>query len=160
MAGVDYIEVVVNAGTKNARIIEMGKCGDDNIESGVMVDINADGKIVRCPDISTGEGNSDRVPLGFALKDYSPGEVVDVVTGDGIVINAQMDSPYAAHHVGLELGLMYYGNGRGRLGYIYPENENARIHAIMLSGTTTVRKKHQDGSSGGAMRVYAKVLVI
>ena len=160
MAGKDYYEVVVNDGTKNARIIEMGKCGDSKIESGVMVDINSDGEIVRCPDISTGEGNSDRVPLGFALKDYSPGEVVDVVTGDGIVINAQMDSPYAAHHVGLELGLMYYGNGRGRLGYIYPENENARIQAILLAPSKQVPKDHKDDSGVNSNRCYAKVLVI
>jgi hypothetical protein len=158
MAGKNYFEVVVNDGTKNARIIEMGKCGDENIESGVMVDINTDGKIVRCPDLSSNEGA--RVPLGFALKDYSPGEVVDVVTGDGIVINAQMDNIYQAHHVGVGLGLMYYGNGRGRLGYIYPENENARIHAILLQKSVSVRKVHQDGSSGGALRIYAKVLVI
>jgi len=155
----DNIEVVVNDGTANPRIIEMGICGDSNIESGVLLDINSDGEIVRCPDLSTNEGA--RVPIGLALKDYSPGDVVNCVTGDGIIVNAQMDGIYNSNHVGVQLGMQYVGSGRGRFAYVYEPNENARTQGILLSKTTTVKKTHiDDGSVSSGVRYYARVLMI
>ena len=160
MGARDFVEVVVNDGTAQPRIIEFGICGDVNIESGVLVDINSDGEIVKCPDLHGDETKSGAMPLGVALKDYSPGEVVSVVTGDGIVINAQVDGVYNSNHVGTDLGLMLLGNGRGRLGYVYDNLEKHRRLAVLLSATTAIIKTHKDDASHTGARYYARVLMV
>tara|TARA_Y100001938_G_C8031674_1_gene400985 strand:- start:555 stop:1061 length:507 start_codon:yes stop_codon:yes gene_type:complete len=159
----DSQEIVVNDGTSKFRIIEFGKA-KNNIESGCAIDIDSNGEIIECTQLQ-GQG-AEKVPLGVAIADYKPGEIVSAVTGDGIVIYVQTDNTYNPNSIGLELGLASLGAGRGRFGYIdfpdgnYP-NENYRVLGLILEASIRVIKPEEERSVGltdSPNRYYTKIL--
>ena len=80
-------EILINDGGAPARILSPGKANVAT-ESGLFVDINSSGKIIVGPDQEASQSGQKR-PLGILAVDAVANGVTSVITGRGIVVNAQ-----------------------------------------------------------------------
>ena len=82
-------EILVNDGGAPARIMNLANANAD-LTAGLVVDINASGKIIAAADDQTGgTSKAQAVALGVLLVDATEGDPTSIVTGKGIVCNVQ-----------------------------------------------------------------------
>ena len=134
-------EVLVNDGGAPARIMNLAVAGAD-LTAGLVVDINASGKIIAAADDQTGgTSKAQAVALGVLLVDATEGDPTSIVTGKGIVCNVQSVA-------GLTVGEELVVDNAGKLEHS-ANLETDRIFAIALDSTFSADSLN-----------YTKVLII
>ena len=134
-------EVLVNDGGAPARIMNLAVAGAD-LTAGLVVDINASGKIIAAADDQTGgTSKAQAVALGVLLVDAADGDPTSIVTGKGIVCNVQSVA-------GLTVGEELVVDDAGKLEHS-ANLETDRIFAIALDSTFSADSLN-----------YTKVLII
>tara|TARA_R100001509_G_scaffold22712_1_gene12008 strand:+ start:321 stop:734 length:414 start_codon:yes stop_codon:yes gene_type:complete len=134
-------EILVNDGGAPARIMNLALAGAD-LTAGLVVDINASGKIIAAADDQTGgTSKAQAVALGVLLVDAADGDPTSIVTGKGIVCNVQSVS-------GLTVGEELVVDDAGKLEHS-ANLETDRIFAIALDSTFSADSLN-----------YTKVLII
>ena len=134
-------EVLVNDGGAPARIMNLALAGAD-LTAGLVVDINASGKIIAAADDQTGgTSKAQAVALGVLLVDAADGDPTSIVTGKGIVCNVQSVA-------GLTVGEELVVDDAGKLEHS-ANLETDRIFAIALDSTFSADSEN-----------YTKVLII
>jgi hypothetical protein len=134
-------EVLVNDGGAPARIMNLALAGAD-LTAGLVVDINASGKIIAAADDQTGgTSKAQAVALGVLLVDAADGDPTSIVTGKGIVCNVQSVA-------GLTVGEELVVDDAGKLEHS-ANLETDRIFAIALDSTFSADSLN-----------YTKVLII
>ena len=134
-------EVLVNDGGAPARIMNLAVAGAD-LTAGLVVDINASGKIIAATDDQTGgTSKAQAVALGVLLVDAADGDPTSIVTGKGIVCNVQSVA-------GLTVGEELVVDNAGKLEHS-ANLETDRIFAIALDSTFSADSLN-----------YTKVLII
>ena len=134
-------EVLVNDGGAPARIMNLAVAGAD-LTAGLVVDINASGKIIAAADDQTGgTSKAQAVALGVLLVDAADGDPTSIVTGKGIVCNVQSVA-------GLTVGEELVVDNAGKLEHS-ANLETDRIFAIALDSTFSADSLN-----------YTKVLII
>ena len=134
-------EVLVNDGGAPARIMNLAVAGAD-LTAGLVVDINASGKIIAAADDQTGgTSKAQAVALGVLLVDATDGDPTSIVTGKGIVCNVQSVA-------GLTVGEELVVDNAGKLEHS-ANLETDRIFAIALDSTFSADSLN-----------YTKVLII
>ena len=134
-------EVLVNDGGAPARIMNLALAGAD-LTAGLVVDINASGKIIAAADDQTGgTSKAQAVALGVLLVDAADGDPTSIVTGKGIVCNVQSVA-------GLPVGEELVVDDAGKLEHS-ANLETDRIFAIALDSTFSADSLN-----------YTKVLII
>ena len=134
-------EVLVNDGGAPARIMNLALAGAD-LTAGLVVDINASGKIIAAADDQTGgTSKAQAVALGVLLVDATEGDPTSIVTGKGIVCNVQSVA-------GLTVGEELVVDDAGKLEHS-ANLETDRIFAIALDSTFSADSLN-----------YTKVLII
>ena len=120
-------EILVNDGGAPARIMNLAVANAD-LTAGLVVDINASGKIIAAADDQTGgTSKAQAVALGVLLVDAADGDPTSIVTGKGIVCNVQSVA-------GLTVGEELVVDNAGKLEHS-ANLETDRIFAIALDST-------------------------
>ena len=134
-------EILVNDGGAPARIMNLAVANAD-LTAGLVVDINASGKIIAAADDQTGgTSKAQAVALGVLLVDATDGDPTSIVTGKGIVCNVQSVA-------GLTVGEELVVDNAGKLEHA-GNIETDRIFAIALDSTFSADSLN-----------YTKVLII
>jgi len=134
-------EILVNDGGAPARIMNLAVANAD-LTAGLVVDINASGKIIAAADDQTGgTSKAQAVALGVLLVDATDGDPTSIVTGKGIVCNVQSVA-------GLTVGEELVVDNAGKLEHS-ANLETDRIFAIALDSTFSADSLN-----------YTKVLII
>lgn len=134
-------EILVNDGGAPARIMNLANANAD-LTAGLVVDINASGKIIAAADDQTGgTSKAQAVALGVLLVDATEGDPTSIVTGKGIVCNVQSVA-------GLTVGEELVVDNAGKLEHS-ANLETDRIFAIALDSTFSADSLN-----------YTKVLII
>jgi len=134
-------EILVNDGGAPARIMNLAVANAD-LTAGLVVDINASGKIIAAADDQTGgTSKAQAVALGVLLVDAADGDPTSIVTGKGIVCNVQSVA-------GLTVGEELVVDNAGKLEHS-ANLETDRIFAIALDSTFSADSLN-----------YTKVLII
>ena len=85
-------EILVNDGGAPARILPY--VADEAISAGELLSIDADGEAQLADSDHTGGQNFSGI--GWALTDAAIGNIVNVITGCGVVLNVQTDGSLTA----------------------------------------------------------------
>ena len=134
-------EILVNDGGAPARIMNLANANAD-LTAGLVVDINASGKIIAAADDQTGgTSKAQAVALGVLLVDATEGDPTSIVTGKGIVCNVQSVA-------GLTVGEELVVDNAGKLEHS-ANLETDRSFAIALDSTFSADSLN-----------YTKVLII
>ena len=134
-------EILVNDGGAPARVMNLALANAD-LTAGLVVDINASGKIIAAADDQTGGTSvAQAVALGVLLVDATEGDPTSIVTGKGIVCNVQSVA-------GLTVGEELVVDNAGKLEHS-ANLETDRIFAIALDSTFSADSLN-----------YTKVLII